>query len=146
MFLLGRSDDTLKVAGKRVGPAEIEDILIELPEVAEAAAIGVDDPVKGQRLIVFIVPSARTGLEDAALASLVTSTVAKRLGKPFQPSRVHVVTQLPRTRSSKVMRRVIRRIYTGGDPGDLSSLDDPAAVDVIRNAALSLPSHESGNA
>jgi len=135
LFLLGRSDDTLKVAGKRVGPAEIEDVLIELPEIAEAAAIGVEDPVKGQKLVVFVVPSGTTQMSEAELAAAMTVTIATRLGKPFQPSRVHVVTQLPRTRSSKVMRRVIRRIYAGADPGDLSSLEDPVAVDVIRETA-----------
>ncbi len=135
LFLLGRSDDTLKVAGKRVGPAEVEDVLIEMPEIAEAAAIGVEDPIKGQKLIVFVVPSGAVQMPDAELAAAVTATIARRLGKPFQPSRVHVVAQLPRTRSSKVMRRVIRRIYTDLDPGDLSSLEDPAAVDVIREAA-----------
>ncbi len=135
LFLLGRSDDTLKVAGKRVGPAEIEDVLLELPDVGEAAAIGVDDPMKGQKLIVFVVRTQSSLTPAAGLAEMVKATVATRLGKPFQPSKVHVVTQLPRTRSSKVMRRVIRRIYAGQDPGDLSSLEDPAAVDIIRQAA-----------
>ena len=135
LFLLGRSDDTLKVAGKRVGPAEIEDVLIELPEIAEAAAIGVDDPAKGQKLIVFVVPSNAPEVPETDLEAIVTTTIATRLGKPFQPSRVHVVTQLPRTRSSKIMRRVIRRAYTNQDPGDLSSLEDTQAVEVIREAA-----------
>ena len=136
LFLLGRSDDTLKVAGKRVGPAEIEDVLIELPGIAEAAAIGVDDPAKGQKLIVFVVPSRAPEVPEADLEAIVTTTIATRLGKPFQPSRVHVVTQLPRTRSSKIMRRVIRRAYTNQDPGDLSSLEDTQAVEVIREAAV----------
>ncbi len=136
LFLLGRSDDTLKVAGKRVGPAEIEDVLLELADVGEAAVIGVDDAMKGQSLVVFVVRPASSSLTDPMLARLVTSTIATRLGKPFQPGRVHVVTQLPRTRSSKVMRRVIRRVYAGEDPGDLSSLEDAAAVEAIRQAAL----------
>jgi acetyl-CoA synthetase len=135
LFLLGRSDDTLKVAGKRVGPAEIEDVLMEVPGIAEAAAIGVDDPAKGQKLIVFVVPSNAPEVPEADLEAIVTTTIATRLGKPFQPSRVHVVTQLPRTRSSKIMRRVIRRAYTNQDPGDLSSLEDTAAIEVIRKAA-----------
>ena len=135
LFLLGRSDDTLKVAGKRVGPAEIEDVLIELPGIAEAAAIGVDDPAKGQKLVVFVVPSNAPEVPEADLEALVATTIATRLGRPFQPSRVHVVTQLPRTRSSKIMRRVIRRAYTNQDPGDLSSLEDTQAVEVIRGAA-----------
>jgi acetyl-CoA synthetase len=136
MFLLGRSDDTLKVAGKRVGPAEIEDVLLELPEVSEAAAIGVEDPVKGQRLVVFVVPSATAAIPAATLERMVIAAVAERLGKPFQPSRVHLVAQLPRTRSMKVMRRVIRRVYANQDPGDLSALENPDAVGPIREAAL----------
>ncbi len=129
LFLVGRSDDTLKVAGKRLGPAEVEDVLLALPCVAEAAAIGVDDPLKGQRLVVFIVPA---GVADAALIERdATAAVATRLGKPFQPSRVHVVPQLPKTRSQKVMRRVIRKIYCGQHPGDLTSMDDLGAIAVI---------------
>jgi acetyl-CoA synthetase len=135
MFLLGRSDDTLKVAGKRVGPAEIEDVLLELPEVNEVAAIGVEDPVKGQRLVVFVIPSD-TAPDADTLERMVKAAVAERLGKPFQPSRVHLVTQLPRTRSMKVMRRVIRRVYTNQDPGDLSALENPDAIGPIREAAL----------
>jgi len=141
LFLLGRSDDTLKVAGKRVGPAEIEDVLIEMLEIAEAAAIGVEDPVKGQKLIVFVVASTASQVSETDLSATVIATIATRLGKPFQPSRVHVVTQLPRTRSSKVMRRVIRRIYTGQDPGDLSSLEDSSAVEIIREAARDAAIH-----
>jgi acetyl-CoA synthetase len=136
LFLLGRSDDTLKVAGKRLGPAEVEDVLLELDHIAEAAAIGVEDPVKGQRLIVFIVPRAANTLSEAELERIVIAAVAGRLGKPFQPSRVHVVAQLPRTRSTKVMRRVIRRVYANQDPGDLTSLDNPDAIGPIREAAL----------
>ncbi len=139
LFVLGRSDDTLKVAGKRVGPAEIEDLLLAMADVAEAAAIGIPDAVKGQSLVVFVVPSASSA-EAAALEAAVSARIADQLGRPFRPGRVHVVAQLPRTRSAKVMRRVIRRTYVGQDPGDLSSLEDPAAVELIRLAALSAAS------
>ena len=135
LFVLGRSDDTLKVAGKRVGPAEIEDLLLGMPGIAEAAAIGIPDAVKGQSLVVFVVPSAACTLEDEALESAVSAAIGEQLGRPFRPGRVHVVPQLPRTRSAKVMRRVIRRAYVGDDPGDLSSLEDPAAVELVRAAA-----------
>jgi len=135
LYLLGRSDDTLKIAGKRVGPAEIEDVLLEMDEVREAAAIGIEDAAKGQKLVVFVIASAMAPAAHATLEQAVTDAVALRLGKPFQPGRVHVVADLPRTRSLKVMRRVIRRIYTGQDAGDLSSLDNPAAIDLIRDAA-----------
>lgn len=134
-FILGRSDDTLKIAGKRVGPAEVEDILQQLPQVAEVAAIGVQDAVKGQSLVVFVVPTPGLNTPHADLERLVAATVTEGLGKPFQPSRVHIVSLLPRTRSQKIMRRVIRRVYTGADPGDLSSLDNPAAIDEVRLAA-----------
>jgi acetyl-CoA synthetase len=133
-FMMGRSDDTLKVAGKRLGPAEVEEVVLELPEIAEAAAIGVSDPDKGQKLVVFVVgaPGARQATE---VAQQVAQHVDKRLGRPFRPSAVHVVGQLPKTRSSKIMRRVIRSVYCDQPAGDLSSLDNPAALDEIRAAS-----------
>lgn len=134
-FMMGRSDDTLKVAGKRLGPAEVEEIVLELPEAAEAAAIGVDDADKGQKLVVFVVPKPGDPHAPERLAGSVIAYVDKRLGRPFRPSAVHVVKQLPKTRSSKIMRRVIRSVYCGSPPGDLSSLDNPAALDEIRGAA-----------
>jgi acetyl-CoA synthetase len=134
-FMLGRSDDTIKLAGKRVGPAEIEEVLLELPAIAEAAAIGVEDPVKGQKLVVFVIPVAGADVSQAELEQSLARHVDKRLGRPFRPSAVHVVEQLPKTRSSKIMRRVIRSVYCGRPPGDLSSLDNPAAIEMIRLAA-----------
>ncbi len=138
-FMMGRSDDTLKVAGKRLGPAEVEEVVLELPGVAEAAAIGVDDADKGQKLVVFVVPKPGTDAVRDDLPALVTGHVDKRLGKPFRPGKVHVVAQLPKTRSSKIMRRVIRSVYCGLSPGDLSSLDNPAALDEVRAAAPLVP-------
>ncbi|TCK35078.1 acetyl-CoA synthetase [Paraburkholderia sp. BL8N3] len=134
-FLLGRSDDTIKLAGKRVGPAEIEEVLLELPAIAEAAAIGVDDPVKGQKLVVFLVPAPGWRGEADELQRAVCAHIDVRLGRPFRPGVVHAVTQLPKTRSSKIMRRVIRSVYSGLPAGDLSALDNPAALDEIRLAA-----------
>jgi acetyl-CoA synthetase len=134
-YLMGRSDDTLKVAGKRLGPAEVEEVVLELPEVSEAAAIGVDDAGKGQRLVVFVVAAAGAPGGDAAIAARVTQHVDQRLGRPFRPAATHVVRQLPKTRSSKIMRRVIRSVYSAQPPGDLSSLDNPTALDEIRAAA-----------
>lgn len=135
MFVLGRSDDTLKIAGKRLGPAEVEDLLLAMPDVAEAAAIGVANVSKGQSLVVFVVPTTACEASETDLEAAVAAAVSEQLGRPFRPSRVHVVAQLPRTRSTKVMRRVIRLAYAGQDPGDLSSLEDPAAVELIRRAA-----------
>ena len=129
-FLLGRSDDTIKVAGKRLGPAEVEDVLLEMPGVSEAAAIGIEDAAKGQRLVVFIVPAPQQPLPNN-FPEQVSDYVAQRLGRAFRPSVVHAIGCLPKTRSSKVMRRVLRNIYTGSPPGDLSSLDNPAAIDEI---------------
>jgi acetyl-CoA synthetase len=134
-FLLGRSDDTIKLAGKRLGPAEIEEVLLELPEVAEVAAIGVDDAVKGQKLVVFMIPTPEWRGAASDLERAVSAHVDVRLGRPFRPSAIHLVTQLPKTRSSKIMRRAIRSVYSGVPSGDLSALDNPAALDEIRLAA-----------
>lgn len=123
-FLLGRSDDTIKVAGKRVGPAEVEEILVEMEDVVEAAVIGADDPVKGQAIIAFL--TCERPSEDIAMRAIMR--VAERLGRPFAPRAVFVVPQLPKTRSSKIMRRVIRSIYSGLPPGDLTSLVNPEAI------------------
>jgi acetyl-CoA synthetase len=131
-FLRGRSDDTLKVAGKRLGSAEVEEVVLALPGVAEAAAIGVDDPLKGQRLVIFLVPRADAppGLEAAA-----TGAVETQLGRAFRPGAVHVVAELPKTRSQKIMRRVIRNLYAGQPPGDLTALDNPAALGAVSAVA-----------
>lgn len=134
-FMMGRSDDTLKVAGKRLGPAEVEEIVLELPDIAEAAAIGVSDPDKGQKLVVFVVGAAGANVDAVEVKQRVAEHVDKRLGRPFRPSAVHLVGQLPKTRSSKIMRRVIRSVYCDLPPGDLSSLDNPAALDEIRAAS-----------
>ena len=130
-LMMGRSDDTIKVAGKRLGPAEVEDVLLELEDVSEAAAVGVADPVKGQKLVVFMIPKPEFKGDPAALAETCATAVAQRLGKPFKPSKVHIVRQLPKTRSGKVMRRLIRQSYCNETPGDLSSLDNPSALKEI---------------
>lgn len=131
-FMMGRSDDTLKVAGKRLGPAEVEEVVLELADVAEAAAIGIDDADKGQKLVVFVVLKPDVATAPSEMQRAVIDHVDKRLGRPFRPSLVHMVGQLPKTRSSKIMRRVIRSVYCGLPPGDLSSLDNPAALDEVR--------------
>jgi acetyl-CoA synthetase len=136
-FLMGRSDDTRKIAGKRVGSAEIEEVLLGLSVVGEAAAIGVKDPVKGEKLIVFVVASRGDVGDHTTLPEEVSRVIERRLGKPFRPARVHVVAELPKTPSGKVMRRVIRNVYCGEQPGDLSALDNPEATDGIRSAAQS---------
>lgn len=130
-FILGRSDDTLKIAGKRVGPAEVESVLVGHPAVAEAAAIGIPDELKGNALVVFCtLASGRP--PDESLESELKTAVAEALGKPLRPQRVHFVEALPKTRNAKVMRRVIRAAYLGEDLGDVTAMENPAAVDAIR--------------
>ena len=136
-FILGRSDDTLKVAGKRVGPAEVESILVSHPAVAEAAVIGVPDETKGTAMAAFVVLGAQTALPasslsgDETLAAELRSLVARDMGKPLAPSKIHFVSALPKTRNAKVMRRVLRAAYLGENAGDLSSLENPDTLKQI---------------
>ncbi|WP_322348737.1 AMP-binding protein [Orrella marina] len=132
-YLLGRSDDTIKVAGKRLGPAEVEAILVELPQIADVAAIGVADAMKGNRLVVFLTPKPDFNGDPEVLKQTVMDLVQSRMGKPFRPSEVYVASQLPKTRSTKVMRRLIRNVYMNAPYGDLSSLDNPAALDELKH-------------
>ncbi len=134
-MLLGRSDDTIKLAGKRLGPAEVEEVLLELPMVGEAAAIGVFDADKGQKLVVFVIPKPGWTGDQAEAIRTLKAHVDARLGRPFRPSSVLFVKQFPKTRSAKVMRRLIRATYCGDPPGDLSALDNPSALDDIRAVA-----------
>ena len=136
-YIHGRSDDTLKVAGKRVGPAEVESAAVSHPAVLEAAAIGVPHEIKGEAIVVLCV--LRPGeADDPALRIAVARRIVDELGKPLKPEVVAVVRALPKTRSGKVMRRVIRAAWLNLDPGDLSSLDDPASVEAIRAKSLSV--------
>lgn len=126
-LLLGRSDDTLKIAGKRLGPAEVESAASEVPEVKEAAAIGVPHPTKGEAPVLFVVlkPDATA---SARLAGRIADKVAEALGKPLRPQAVHFIADLPRTRNAKIMRRVVRAVHLGKDPGDLSALENSDAI------------------
>ncbi|CAN5320124.1 AMP-binding protein [soil metagenome] len=132
-YLRGRSDDTIKVAGKRLGPAEVESALVGHPAVAEAAAVGVPHEVKGEALWCYVVPVADT-TESEGLRTELVAVVTRALGKSFAPGAVHFVDALPKTRSAKVVRRAIRATVTGADPGDLSSLEDPSSIDAVRRA------------
>lgn len=129
-YIQGRSDDTLKVAGKRVGPAEVESAAVSHPAVMEAAAVGIPHAIKGESIAVFCVlaPGVQDGPE---VRSGITSAVTRSLGKALKPELVLVVRALPKTRSGKVMRRVVRAAFLGDDPGDLSALDDPLIVTEI---------------
>ncbi|MBW3668191.1 MAG: AMP-binding protein [Actinobacteria bacterium] len=132
-FLHGRSDDTIKLAGKRLGPAEVESALVSHPAVLEAAAIGVPDELKGEALWAYVVLAPGTEETEALRAELV-AVVTDNLGKSFKPSAVKFCASLPKTRSAKVLRRAVRAVAIGKDPGDLSSLDDPATIEAVRAA------------
>jgi acetyl-CoA synthetase len=129
-YLHGRSDDTLNIAGKRIGPAELESAAIASGVVAEAAAVGIPHEVKGESAWIFCV--ARPGEE--ADAARVADAVAAALGKAFRPERIVWVSALPKTRSAKIVRRAVRAKAIGEDPGDLSSLENPEALEEIAGA------------
>lgn len=126
-FLHGRSDDTLNIAGKRIGPAEIESAAVALPDIVMAAAVGIPDPVKGETVAVFAVPAPGVEADDD-LADRVSDEIARELGKAFRPSAVRLVPDLPRTRSAKIMRRVVKAVALGQEPGDISSLENPDSL------------------
>ncbi len=129
-YIQGRSDDTLKVAGKRVGPAEVESAAVGHPAVVEAAAIGLPHEVKGESIAVFAV-LRRGERDDPEVRASIAAAVARELGKALRPDVVAVVPALPKTRSGKVMRRVIRAAYLGLAAGDVSALDDPSTIEAI---------------
>jgi acetyl-CoA synthetase len=129
-YIQGRSDDTLKIAGKRVGPAEVESAAVAHPAVVEAAAVGIPHDIKGEVIAVFCV--LRRGETDGPdLRASIGAEVTRELGKALKPEIIEIVPALPKTRSGKVMRRVIRAAYLHQDPGDLSALDDPSLVQAI---------------
>jgi acetyl-CoA synthetase len=129
-FILGRSDDVMNVAGKRVAPAEIESVVAVDDAVAESAVVGIPDATKGEAVWVFYV--ATGVVDEAAVAARVRARVADEVGKPFAPSQVVRVAQLPKTRSAKIMRRAIRAAVLDADAGDLSGAENPQAVEEIR--------------
>lgn len=132
-YILGRSDDTIKIAGKRLGPAEVESILVEHPAIVEAAAIGIPHEIKGSELVVFCV--LQPGLEaDETLRSELAQKVIAALGKPLAPKAIFFVGDVPKTRNAKVMRRMVRAAHLSLDPGDTSSLVNPESLDEIRHA------------
>jgi acetyl-CoA synthetase len=132
-YIEGRSDDTLKVAGKRVGPAEVESAATAHAAVLEAAAIGVPHEIKGEAIVLFVVLRPGHAGTDV-LAREIMDTVAASLGRPLRPEAVRFVPDLPKTRNAKILRRVIRGAYLGqADLGDLSALENPAAVERIRD-------------
>jgi acetyl-CoA synthetase len=129
-FLHGRSDDTIKIAGKRVGPAEVESALAGHPAVQESAAIGVPDELKGEAVVCFVI--LKPGREPSdPLREELKEQVVRELGKVMRPEAIRFVRMLPKTRNAKILRRVIRSQYLGQEPGDLSNLENPDALSEI---------------
>jgi acetyl-CoA synthetase len=126
-YLHGRSDDTLNIAGKRIGPAEVESVAVALDEITMAAAIGVPDDIKGEVIALFVVAAPGVEPNEELTARLIEACVVG-LGKAFRPARVRWVEDLPRTRSQKIMRRVVKAVALGDDPGDLTSLENPDSL------------------
>ena len=136
-FILGRTDDVINVAGHRLGTREIEESISAHPNVAEVAVVGVADPLKGQVAMAFVVAKDATLLGDEAacfkLEGEIMKLVDRDLGAVARPARVRFVTTLPKTRSGKLLRRAIQSVCEGRDPGDLTTMDDPAALQQIRD-------------
>jgi len=136
-FILGRTDDVINVAGHRLGTREIEETISSHANVAEVAVVGVADALKGQVAMAFVVAKDTSGLDDAQarlrLEGEIMKTVDQRLGALARPARVHIVTLLPKTRSGKLLRRAIQAVCEQRDPGDLTTMDDPAALQQIRD-------------
>ena len=133
-YIQGRSDDTLKIAGKRLGPAEVESVLVGHPAVAESGVVGVPHEVKGEAIVCFVVLRPGHAPTEALRAELA-GRVAAQMGKALKPDKVLFTRDLPKTRSAKIMRRVIRATYLGREPGDLSSLENPGAVKAVAEAS-----------
>jgi acetyl-CoA synthetase len=132
-FIQGRSDDTLKIAGKRLGPAEVESALVGHPAVAEAGVIGIPHPIKGEAVVCFVV--LRPGHTPAeALRAELVDRVTLTMGKALKPEKVLFTRELPKTRSAKIMRRVIKATHLGQPAGDVSSLENPGAIAAIAEA------------
>jgi propionyl-CoA synthetase len=137
-FILGRTDDVINVAGHRLGTREIEESICSHPNVSEVAVVGVEDKLKGQVAIAFVIPRHNEGLasEEArrALAAELMATVDRQLGAVARPAQVHIVSMLPKTRSGKLLRRAIQAVCEGRDAGDLTTMEDPASLQQIREA------------
>ena len=130
-LLHGRADESMNVSGRKVGPAELEEILCMHPAVSEAAVIGVPDELKGEEIVAFVVLK-KAGLHDKIAADAVTEHLIKQMGSAFRPKRVHIVAEVPKTQSGKIMRRLIRERYLGRELSDTSSLADASVLEAFR--------------
>ncbi|CAG1019446.1 propionyl-CoA synthetase [Burkholderiaceae bacterium] len=142
-FILGRTDDVINVAGHRLGTREIEESISSHPNVAEVAVVGVADALKGQVAMAFVVVKDANGLTDEAarlrLEGDIMKTVDQQLGAVARPSRVHLVNVLPKTRSGKLLRRAIQAVCERRDPGDLTTIEDPSALQQIKDLVNPAP-------
>jgi propionyl-CoA synthetase len=140
-FILGRTDDVINVAGHRLGTREIEESISGHPMVAEVAVVGVADNLKGQVAMAFAVLKDASAVNDPAVALKLEGEIMKRvdgdLGAVARPARVRFVTALPKTRSGKLLRRAIQAVCEGRDAGDLTTMDDPAALQQIKDRMAS---------
>ena len=141
MWLLGRVDDVMNVSGHRISTTEVESALVDHPAVAEAAVVGANDPVTGQSIVGYVI--LRGGNEPTdALREEVRQHVSKKLGPIARPKAVILVPDLPKTRSGKIMRRLLRDVAEGRDLGDTTTLADSAVVDEIRGRAAEAPQED----
>ena len=135
-FILGRTDDVINVAGHRLGTREIEECIASHPNIAEVAVVGVADSLKGQAAMAFAVARDASGLDSPEarlkLEGEVMKLVDHQLGAVARPARVHFVNVLPKTRSGKLLRRALQAVAEGRDPGDLTTMEDPAALQQVR--------------
>jgi len=135
-FILGRTDDVINVAGHRLGTREIEESISSHPNVSEVAVVGVEDKLKGQVAVAFVIPKVADNTAEgrAALEAEIMRVVDKQIGSVGRPARVYVVGLLPKTRSGKLLRRSIQAICEGRDPGDLTTIEDPSSLQQIKDA------------
>ena len=135
-FILGRTDDVINVAGHRLGTREIEESISSHPNVAEVAVVGVADQLKGQVAMAFVIAKDASALAERAarlkLEGEIMKVVDASLGAVARPSRVHFVSALPKTRSGKLLRRAMQAVCERRDPGDLSTIEDPGALQQVR--------------
>jgi acetyl-CoA synthetase len=132
-FLHGRSDDTINVAGKRIGPAEYESAAVDHRAVVECAAVGIPDEIKGEAVWCFCILKPGVDPTDE-LGTEIKEIIATELGKAFRPSQIRFVEELPKTRSAKILRRAIKAKVLGEDPGDMSSLENPSALEAVEKS------------
>ncbi|MFL6716925.1 MAG: propionate--CoA ligase [Burkholderiaceae bacterium] len=134
-FILGRTDDVINVAGHRLGTREIEASICSHPNVSEVAVVGVEDKLKGQVAVAFVIPRYAVAADGVAgLQAEIMATVDRQLGAVARPAQVHILSMLPKTRSGKLLRRAIQAVCEGRDPGDLTTIEDPASLQQVRDA------------